>query len=556
MKNIYKQFLLTGIFCSFVMTANAFDYTSKNTGFSITVPDQNIMVIGENIFAAENRIFDFDKQTVQTNGIHMVTCLTKSQLQNNFSENFTTEKFTADLQSIAEDLKNKKKPLDSSKYQYLRQAAIGAYINYSNENSNFSELAKLNKQLSNATEIKKINVENINGRQTLRIHSELKNIGLQLKLPWQQSEQEINTEQLAKDGIQLSIADDGHLMISLDKIYHVQATTYLLSANDNLYAVTNLYQSTDTIPGMENLYKLDKKGFSKLSKDFVQNLKITEAVDKNEHTASSIQDQITGRNINLPDNWLYTKTDFASMYSLNKKGVEFAAYNALPEATLQKANLALKTFGISYDENNNSLQLDLSNLGMADIMDFFDESVLMVSGNLNSMAQLSPELAISADEYKKFFDSPVLTKLVIASMLNQIKSSITPEQIATMEKYVKVNNFTYNFDLNYYNGYFDCEADLQTHLPDIFQLLRQQELKQINNPADNRQAYDKLFDSIINDNLVPFNCYVKNQLYFNRSRHFNNLLYLTKGDKTNADQQILRQFNLALSQQMVDFDEK
>lgn len=544
MKNMHKQFLLTGIFCSFVMTANAFDYTSKNTGFSITVPDQNIMVIGENIFAAENRIFDFDKQTVQTNGIHMVTCLTKSQLQNNFSENFTTEKFTADLQSIAEDLKNKKKPLDSSKYQYLRQAAIGAYINYSSENSNFSELAKLNKQLSNATEIKKINVENINGRQTLKIHSELKNIGLQLKLPWQQSEQEINTEQLAKDGIQLSIADDGHLMISLDKIYHVQATTYLLSANDNLYAVTNLYQSTDTIPGMENLYKLDKKGFSKLSKDFVQNLKITEAVDKNEHTASSIQDQITGRNINLPDNWLYTKTDFASMYSLNKKGVEFAAYNALPEATLQKANLALKTFGISYYENNNSLQLDLSNLRMADIMDFFDESVLMVSGNLNSMAQLSPELAISADEYKKFFDSPVLTKLIIASMLNQIKRSITPEQIATMEKYVKVNNFTYNFDLNYYNGYFDCEADLQTHLPDIFQLLRQQELKQINNPADNRQAYDKLFDSIINDNLVPFNCYVRNQLYFNRSRHFNNLLYLTKGDKTNADQQILRQFNL------------
>lgn len=544
MKNIYKQFLLTGIFCSFAMTANAFDYTSKNTGFSITVPDQNIMIIGENIFAAENRIFDFDKQTVQTNGIHMVTCLTKSQLQNNFSENFTTEKFTADLQSIAEDLKNKKKPLDSSKYQYLRQAAIGAYINYSSENSNFSELAKLNKQLSNATEIKKINVENINGRQTLKIHSELKNIGLQLKLPWQQSEQEINTEQLAKDGIQLSIADDGHLMINLDKIYHVQATTYLLSANDNLYAVTNLYQSTDAIPGMENLYKLDKKGFSKLSKDFVQNLKITEAVDKNEHTASSIQDQITGRNINLPDNWLYTKTDFASMYSLNKKGVEFAAYNALPEATLQKANLALKTFGISYDENNNSLQLDLSNLGMADIMDFFDESVLMVSGNLNSMAQLSPELAISADEYKKFFDSPVLTKLIIASMLNQIKRSITPEQIATMEKYVKVNNFTYNFDLNYYNGYFDCEADLQTHLPDIFQLLRQQELKQINNPADNRQAHDKLFDSIINDNLVPFNCYVRNQLYFNRSRHFNNLLYLTKGDKTNADQQILRQFNL------------
>ena len=53
---------------------------------------------------------------------------------------------------------------------------------------------------------------------------------------------------------------------------------------------------------------------------------------------------------------------------------------------------------------------------------------------------------------------------------------------------------------------------------------------------------DKVF-VMLDTNLVPFNCYFKNQLYFDRSQRFNNLLYFTKGDKAAANQQIMKQFN-------------
>lgn len=53
---------------------------------------------------------------------------------------------------------------------------------------------------------------------------------------------------------------------------------------------------------------------------------------------------------------------------------------------------------------------------------------------------------------------------------------------------------------------------------------------------------DALF-AMMNDNLVPFDCYFKNQLYFDRSQRFNNLFYFTRGDKATANTQIMKQFD-------------
>ena len=58
------------------------------------------MLIGENMFAAENRVFDLDKKLVKTNGMHFVTGLNQEQLEQNFNTAFTTQKFTADLKNI------------------------------------------------------------------------------------------------------------------------------------------------------------------------------------------------------------------------------------------------------------------------------------------------------------------------------------------------------------------------------------------------------------------------------------------------------------------------
>ena len=73
MKKLYADILMTGLLCSAALTANAFEYVSSEAGFSVNIPDQNIMLIGENMFAAENRVFDIDKKLVKTNGMHLTT---------------------------------------------------------------------------------------------------------------------------------------------------------------------------------------------------------------------------------------------------------------------------------------------------------------------------------------------------------------------------------------------------------------------------------------------------------------------------------------------------
>lgn len=81
MKKLYADILMTGLLCSVALTANAFEYVSSEAGFSVKIPDQNIMLIGENMFAAENRVFDVDKKLVTTNGMHFVTGLNQEQLE-------------------------------------------------------------------------------------------------------------------------------------------------------------------------------------------------------------------------------------------------------------------------------------------------------------------------------------------------------------------------------------------------------------------------------------------------------------------------------------------
>ena len=107
----------------------------------------------------------------------------------------------------------------------------------------------------------------------------------------------------------------------------------MLSANDNLYTVTSLFASTNELPdNVDSLYKLDNKGFNKLSKQLVNSLKFTEP-QKNGNNPLTINDDISGRKLQLPEKWLYTRTDFSSIYGINKGGFGLTAYSALPETS-------------------------------------------------------------------------------------------------------------------------------------------------------------------------------------------------------------------------------
>lgn len=552
MKKMYANILMTGLLCSCALNANAFEYASSETGFSLNVPDQNIMVISENMFAAENRIFDIDKKVVKTSGMHMVTGLTAAQIKQNFGTNFTTEKFNADLQGIKTALKTNKNPLQSDDYKYLAQAAAGAYVNYSGDDADLAGILQLNKQFAGMAQINKTAIENIGGKNALLVESSIQDIAFELKLPLKKSElfaqDEADKAQLAKaneQGMKVSFTDDGYMLARFDNIYNIKEKTYLMSANDNLYAVNSLYASADNLPGVESLYKLDTKAFNKFNKELVKGLTFTEPAPQTEK-ALTINDTVSGRKLQLPEKWLYTQTDFSSIYGIDKGGFELTAYSALPETSLDAADKAIKTFGISFDKETNTLKMDLSQFTMPDLLDLFDEGIIMASGNFNGVAQIEPDFAQYVDEYKVIFKNPAFTKTVFNDAMNQVFNSLSPEDIAAIEKYLKAENFNYTFDINNYNARFICDADLKAHIPDVFKVLQEANVIAGNaataEEAAGSLSKDKVF-AMLDTNLVPFNCYFKNQLYFDRSQRFNNLLYFTKGDKATANQQIIQQFN-------------
>lgn len=552
MKKLYADILMTGLLCSAALTANAFEYVSSEAGFSVNIPDQNIMLIGENMFAAENRVFDLDKKLVKTNGMHFVTGLNQEQLEQNFNTAFTTQKFTADLKNIKQALKSGTAAdvLQSSSYKYLTEAAAGAYVNYSGESKDLAGLLELNKQFAGMANIKKASVENIKGKDALMIESDIKNITFELKLPLKKSEllpqESVDEENLKDQGFKFEFADDGYLVTKIANLYNITEKTYLLSANDNLYTVTSLFASTNELPdNVDSLYKLDNKGFNKLSKQLVNSLKFTEP-QKNGNNPLTINDNISGRKLQLPEKWLYTRTDFSSIYGINKGGFGLTAYSALPETSLDAANNAIKTFGISFDNSTNTLKMDLSQFTMPDLLNLFDEGIVMASGNFNNVAQIEPDFSKYVNEYKTIFYNPELTKFIFHNSMNQLFNSLRPEDIAAVEKYLKAENFNYTFDINNYNARFNCDADLKVHIPDIFKVLQEANVI-AGNAADADEmrsslSKDKVF-AMLDTNLIPFNCYFKNQLYFDRSQRFNNLLYFTKGDKAAANQQIMKQFN-------------
>ncbi len=549
MKKLYAGIFVTGLLCSCMQPVNAFEYVSREAGFSVTVPDQNIMLVSENMFAAENRVFDVKKQAVKTNGMHVVSCLTKDQLNRYFEAGFTTAKFNADVQNIKQALKSTKNPLQADAYKYLMQAASGAYVNYNGESSDFGGLLKLNKQLSELSQIEKVAVENINGNNALMLESSLDKMGLEMKLPLKKSELFPDTPEdaaekadLAEQGMKIDFADDGYMVAKFDNLYKIKEKTYLLSANDNLYAVTSVYAAADALTGVENLYKLDSSAFNKFNKALVKGLKFN---TPQQTEALVINDSVSGRTLNLPEKWLYTKTDFSSIYGIEKGGFELTAYSALPETSFEKADKAIQTFGISFDNSTNTLKMDLSKFTMPDLLNLVDEGIVMASGNFNGVAQIEPDFAQYVDEYKLVFNTPQMTKAMVDNVMHQLLNSLRPEEVAAVEKYLKAENFKYSFDINNYNGRFVCDADLKAHIPDIFKVIQDTNIL-VEQSATAEEARSIINDdtliAMLNANLVPFDCYFKNQFYFDRSQRFNNLFYFTKGDKQTANKQIMKQF--------------
>lgn len=111
----------------------------------------------------------------------------------------------------------------------------------------------------------------------------------------------------------------------------------MLSANDNLYTVTSLFASTNELPDdVDSLYKLDNKGFNKLSKQLVNSLKFTEP-QKNGNKPLTINDNISGRKLQLRKNGCTQELISAAFTVLIK-----AALGLLLTALCRKLHLMLQ----------------------------------------------------------------------------------------------------------------------------------------------------------------------------------------------------------------------
>ncbi len=226
MKKLTAKILFTGVLCSCALSAQAFEYISPQAGFSVDIPDQNIIAVGENTFGVENRVFDAEKNVIVTSGIHMVTCLTAENVKNNFDTDFSTDKFNADLKAIQESLKKSKNPLQNEAYNYLAQAAGGAYVNITDNGNISSGALKINKQLTSLASINKIKVDNINGNAALLVEADINNIGFEMKLPLKKadviSEKNYNKQDLEKQGVHFAFSEDGYLITKFENLYNIR----------------------------------------------------------------------------------------------------------------------------------------------------------------------------------------------------------------------------------------------------------------------------------------------------------------------------------------------
>ena len=71
--------------------------------------------------------------------------------------------------------------------------------------------------------------------------------------------------------------------------------------------------------------------------------------------------------------------------------------------------------------------MDLSQFTMPDLLNLFDEGIVMASGNFNNVAQIEPDFSKYVNEYKTIFDNPELTKFIFHNSMNQLFNSLRPE---------------------------------------------------------------------------------------------------------------------------------
>ncbi|HIU63586.1 MAG TPA: hypothetical protein IAB06_00910 [Candidatus Avacidaminococcus intestinavium] len=440
-------------------------------------------------------------------GNQSISLITKETIDKFANIDFTTERFSQDLEKITTILEKDKKNnlfLEKEEFKYFKTPQN-------------SLQEKIENQLApkvNALQLKtRYKVTQVNGLPALAINIETPvEATFELTREYTKEEQEA----LQRANPYIEFIKNGK---KIKSEYKIISDTYLVSFGDNLYNITTSYVQ---YPKLKKA-KLKKQNYSNALKknpidknlnDFYQNfssynIKPQKFKIASEKFRSSIrffkpslneailpvQDHIFAQRFNLPTNWLYLQT------SQSIQEMPFTAFIALPVTTLEEIaeNLLAKDL-LTLNQVNDKIKL-----GILDDSDIIDPDVLVKSLK-EGIVSISGIYSSNDKNHKSALSdlllAPEITKAIFETSMKKVMeyNTVHPE----LEKFLKLNNLNYNMLINSRNSKVNFSYDLDLNIP-------------YNNNQDS----------------LPINLQSDSSIYFDHLNKFNILTYF----RVNNDQE-------------------
>lgn len=491
-KKICSGIITAGILCS-LSSCYAFDYHSDEAGFSVNVPDNNTVIVSNDIFVTGNSKI----------GMHGINAVNKSDIETYTKATFTTKKFQMDLQKMALDIKSGKDILSNPDYSYLT-ASKNEIQDYLQKMLQVGEGSFPGKKSYKVTKLNKIPALEID-------HDMIVNYKFELPYPYTKEEQ----RNIKKYNPYINFSADGKQMLTQ---YNLVSKIYILSQNDQLYTLNSgyfLFNEDEKKPKIEKLdeddnlirvfmdNQVDIRAYNKAAKAFTKNTAFFKPTKSD--SGLVIKDAVFKEEFTVPKDWLYIQN------SQKIENTPFSFFAALPVKTIEKIGqeyfasklLNIKSTATSLDieASTNSNDFDLSK-----ILGAYNEGLFSVS------VEYKPKHA-NDPGFKKFLENPVFTEMMFENLMN--KPLLTPKEKAIAEKFVKLKKLAYNMDINEKNCLIKFNYDLDIQVPKNFSNL-------------NKSGYDIFRE----ENLSNLQIYGQNKVYFDSDNKINFLCYFTQNKDT------------------------
>ena len=455
----------------------AFEYVSKEGGFSIAIPERY------SLFVTKDAVVAMDSAS----GIHSFV----SREMQKDGKTFTTSEFATLLQAMDKDIKAGKDVLREPAYAFLSQ-------------SQKPWGHKLVQDLSGAGKFT-YQITKVAGVPALAYQNATEiNYKVQLPEPFTREQQEQSKKQ--QPGVEFS-ADGKEMQLKLKVI----ADNYLLSQHDRLLQIGNGYTQEGELwrNSREKLEEtLGKKlgllaqepfslgAYKKANRNFARSVQFFAPQASNEPLL--IKDTVFQKEYRVPHTWMYAFTQG------NNAGMAYSAFGALPYAGIEKY---LETqlgpdsqLQVTTQDRQLNITSNLANIDTQAALSLYQEGLLSVS------VKFAPQ---EGDKFGSFLKNPELTKLVFEKFMQ--KPVLQAATRTRLEQIFKMSNLQSKMDINPDNAMVHMDGHLELHLPRNTMVMRQ-------------QGYDIFTDK----QLVPFTTDFQAQLYFNKQNMFNGLCYLHK----------------------------